>query len=272
MRGASRTALAAAIARFDELTRGLDSGALARLSDELFSVLHVIDTEHILRRSLSDPSRPGSAKSEVARVLFEGKISGEALDLVSTVAAQRWSRPSEMGDGIESLALIAEIARAEADGVLDSLEDELFRFGRIVEAEPNLRNALVSSSATPQAKTDLINSLLGGRSLLSTQRLVTEVVTHPRGRNPEKAIAVVGKAVSDRRRRLVAIVRSAIPLEQHEKDRLAAALAGIYGHEVQIKGEVDPSVLGGLAVQVGDELVDGTIAGRLDRLKRRFER
>jgi len=67
-------------------------------------------------------------------------------------------------------------------------------------------------------------------------------------------------------------VRSAVPLEQSEKDRLARALAGIYGHDVQVKAEVDPSVLGGLTVQVGDEVVDGTIAGRLDRLKRRFER
>ena len=272
MRGASRTALAVAVARFDEVARGLDGGALARLSDELFSVLHVVDTEHILRRSLSDPSRPGSAKTEVAQVLFSGKISAEALDVVGTVVGQRWSRPSEMADGIENLAVIAEISRAEALGSLDDLEDELFRFGRIVEGEPDLRNALVDSSVGPDRKAELATALLGGRATDSTIRLVRQVVRHSRGRSPERSIAQLGKAVSDRRRRLVAIVRSAVPLEPAEKDRLGRALAGIYGHAVQVKAEVDPSVLGGMSVQVGDEVVDGTIAGRLDRLKRRFER
>ncbi|HUR07641.1 MAG TPA: F0F1 ATP synthase subunit delta [Nonomuraea sp.] len=272
MRGASRTALAASIARFDEISRGLDAGSLARLSDELFAVLHVVDTEHILRRSLSDPSRPGSAKTEVAQVLFSGKVSAEALELVSTVVGQRWSRPSEMADGLESLAVIAEISRAEALGALDDLEDELFRFGRIVEGEPALRTALVDAAVAPERKGELVAGLLGGRATDSTVRLVRQTVQHSRGRNPERSIAQLGKVVSDRRRRLVAIVRSAVALEPQEKERLARALAGIYGHDVQVKAEVDPSVLGGMSVQVGDELVDGTIAGRLDRLKRRFER
>ena len=272
MRGASRTAFAAAIARFDEVARGLDADALARLSEELFSVLSVVDTEHILRRSLSDPSRPGSAKTEVAQVLFSGKISPEALELVGAVVGQRWSRPSEMADSLENLAVIAEISRAEALGQLDDLEDELFRFGRIVEAEPTLRNALVGSSATPDRKAELVEGLLNGRASDSTIRLVRQVVRHGRGRTPERSITQLGKAVSDRRRRLVAFVRSAVALDPQEKERLARALAGIYGHEVQVKAEVDPSVLGGMTVQVGDELVDGTIAGRLDRLKRRFER
>lgn len=272
MRGASRVALAAAVARFDVLSRGLDPSALGRLSDELFSVLQVVDTEHILRRSLSDPARPASSKVEVAQVLFSGKVSAETLELVEAVVGQRWSRPSEMADGIENLAVIAEISRADALGTLENLEDELFRFGRIVEGEPDLRNALVDPAVSRERKGELVAGLLGARATDSTVRLVRQVVQHSRGRNPERSIAQLGRAVSDRRRRLVAIVRSAVPLEAHEKDRLGRALAGIYGHEVQVKAEVDPSVLGGMSVQVGDEVVDGTIAGRLDRLKRRFER
>ncbi|MGQ0464089.1 MAG: F0F1 ATP synthase subunit delta, partial [Sporichthyaceae bacterium] len=106
MRGASRAALAASIERYDSVAGGLDGLGLNRLSDELFAVLHVVDTEHGLRRSLSDPTRDGSAKAEVAQVLFEGKISSEALGLVQTVASQRWSRGSEMADAIEYLAVL----------------------------------------------------------------------------------------------------------------------------------------------------------------------
>jgi F-type H+-transporting ATPase subunit delta len=272
MRGASRTALGAAVARFEELTRGLDAEALARLSEELFAVLRVVDSEHILRRSLSDPARPSSSKTEVAQVLFSGKVSSETLALVEAVVGQRWSRPSEMADGIENLAVIAEIARADLLGTLEDLEDELFRFGRIVEGDPALRNALADQSVPVERRGELVTGLLGARATDSTVRLVRQVVQHGRGRNPERSIAQLGKAVSDRRRRLVAIVRSAVPLDPAEKDRLGRALAGIYGRDVQVKAEVDPSVLGGMSVQVGDEVVDGTIAGRLDRLKRRFER
>jgi F-type H+-transporting ATPase subunit delta len=272
VRGASRTALTAAIERFDATTGGLDATRLARLADELFSVLHVVDSEHILRRGLADPSRPGSSKAEVARVLFEGKISPEALELVSNLVSQRWSRPSEMADGVEELALVAEVARADREGKLDDLEDELFRFGRIVEGQPALRNALGDRAVPAERKVELVSGLLSGRATDSTVRLATEAATHSRGRNPERALAVYSRVVTERRNRLVALVRSAVPLTGAEKDRLAAALAGVYGREIQIKAEVDPSVLGGLTVQVGDEVVDGTIAGRLDRLKRRFER
>lgn len=271
MRGASRASLAEAVDRFDAVTRDLDSGGLARLSEELFGVLHVLDAEHMLRRSLSDPSRSPGSKSDVARVLFEGKISGEALEIVGHTVAQRWSRPSELADAVEQLAVLAEVARCERDGHLDDLEDELFRFGRILEAQPNLRNALLSAALPPSAKVELVGSLLANRATVSTQRLVGEVAGNPRGRSPERALAVIGRLVSERRQRLVAIVRSAIALDAGEKDRLARGLAAVYGHDVQIKAEVDPSVLGGLTVQVGDEIIDGTIAGRLDRLKRRFE-
>lgn len=272
MRGASRAALAATTERYDALTAGLDGSGLARLSEELFAVLHVLDAEHSLRRSLSDPSRDGGSKADVARVLFEGKISSEALDLVTTLVSQRWSRASEMTDGIEYLAVLAQVGRAEAEGSLDDLEDELFRFGRIVEGEQALRTALTSASLPSERKAELVQSLLGGRVGAATARLLTEVAAHPRGRSPERAIAAIGRIVTERRKRLVALVRSAVALNPAEKDRLAAALAGIYGSEVQVKAEVDPDVIGGLTVQVGDEVIDGTIAGRLDRLKRRFER
>ncbi len=272
MRGASRTALAVSTERYDAVVGGLDGGALARLSDELFAVLHVIDGEHALRRGLSDPSRHAGGKADTVRVLFEGKVSNEALGLVSTVISQRWSRPSEMADAIEYLAVLAQIGRAESDGSLDDLEDELFRFGRIVEGRQDLRNALTNVAVPVERKRELVESLLTGRAGAATVRLLTEVAANPRGRSPERGIAAIGRIVSERRKRLVALVRSAVALDQGEKDRLAAALAGIYGSEVQIKAEVDPDVVGGLTVQVGDELIDGTIAGRLDRLKRRFER
>lgn len=269
MRGASRTALAEAVARLDEIAGSLDGGGLARLSDELFGVLHVLDTEHMLRRSLADPSRTPEAKTGVARILFEGKLSDEALNLVSGVVGSRWSRPSEMADAVEQLAVLAEVARAERDAALDDVEDELFRFSRILEGEPALRNTLLDATLPADGKAELVGGLLAGRAREFTVRLITEAIRHPRGRSPERALAAIGKAVADRRRRLVALVTSAVALEQNEKDRLASVLAGIYGHQVQIKAEVDPALLGGMTVQVGDEIVDGTIAGRLDRLRRR---
>jgi F-type H+-transporting ATPase subunit delta len=268
MRGASRAALAESVARFDAVTRDLDANGLARLSDELFAVLHVIDSEHMLRRSLSDPSRPGEAKADVARVLFEGKISSEALQIVGHTVAQRWSRPSELADGVEQLAVLAEVGRCEREGHLDDLEDELFRFGRILDAEPELQTALGDRSASAERRQELLDTLVADRVRPATRRLLDRAVGAPRGRSLERTIEDLCDQAAARRDRSVARVRSAVPLSDDEQERLIAALARIYRRDVVLQIDVDPSVLGGLLVRVGDDVIDGTILHRIDEVRR----
>lgn len=264
---ASRAALATAGERLHAV---LPTADLTTLGDELFSVLHLIDREHALRRMLSDPSRSGEDKAQLVRILLEGKISEAAVQLTADVVALRWSRPSELSDAFEKLAVAAHAARAEADGKLDDLEDELFRFSRIIDAEPALRGALASITLPADRKRGLLEALLGGKVTPSALALISEVVLHPRGRSLERGLAEYGRLVAARRSRLVALVRTAVPLSEEQRTRLAAALAASYGHDVHLNIEIDPTVVGGIAVQVGDEAIDGTIAGRLDDVRRRL--
>jgi F-type H+-transporting ATPase subunit delta len=271
VRGASRAALDEAVAHLDATVSGVGAAGLARLADELFGACEVIDGQPVLRRALADPTRPAEARAGLVAVIFEGKVSTEALDVLRTVAAKRWRRPGDLADGLERLAVTAELMRAEAEGSLDEVDDQIFRFAKIVEANPDLRSALADPAMPGDRKADLVSHLLASRATESTVRLVRRFLGQPRGRRPEQALTALARMVADRRARLVAIVRSAVSLDSSEIARLERALSGTYHREVQVKVELDAAVLGGLSIRIGDEIVDGTIGARLDRLKRTFD-
>jgi F-type H+-transporting ATPase subunit delta len=263
----SRASLAEARERLEAI---ISSGGPGTLGADLFAVLRLIDREHGLRRAVSDPSRDGADKAQLVQILLEGKISAAALELVADVVRLRWSKPSELSDALEALAVTAEAARAEADGRLEDLEDELFRFTRVLEGEPRLRAALAGPGLPADRKKGLLDALLEGKAAPSTVALVTELVLRPRGRSLEGGLAEYGKLVAQRKQRLVALVRTPVELSEAQRTRLAAVLASAYGHDVHLNIELDPGTIGGLSVQIGDEVIDGTIAGRLDDVRRRL--
>lgn len=275
--GISRESLASARERLDGMLGegpGADrtTGApdLSRLGDDLFAVVRLLDTEHALRRALSDPARPAQDRRDVVRSLLGDRVGAPALDLVEHLAGQRWGRASDLSDAGEILAIMAEVTRAEREGHLHDLEDELFRFGRIVDGRPQLRVALSDPALPPDRKRGLVERLLEGKVRPATQRLLVEVVTHPRGRGFDRALQVHIRIAAQRRERLIALVRTARPLSDEHRQRLADVLSNAYGHEVHINVEVDPDVIGGLSVRLGDEVIDGTVAGRLSAVRRRL--
>src|SRR5579872_6474865 len=130
MRGASRPSFAELR---EQLPRAATSPASAKLTgDELFAVTGLLDTEHGLRRALSDPGKPAAEKSAVARSLLGDKISAATIKLVETAVEGRWASPSDLADALEQTAMEAECIAAEFDGTLDDLEDHLFRFSRLI--------------------------------------------------------------------------------------------------------------------------------------------
>ncbi|MFI1099252.1 F0F1 ATP synthase subunit delta [Streptomyces melanogenes] len=269
MNGASREALAAARERLDALMDNT-SVDVAKLAGELAAVTALLDREVSLRRVLTDPSQPGEAKAELAGRLLGGQVGGETADLVSGMVRSRWSQSRDLVDALEELANTADLTAAQKAGALDDVEDELFRFGRIVASSTDLRSALTNRAATTAAKGELLGSLLGGKANAVTERLVTRLVTKPRGRSLEAGLESLSKLAAERRDRMVAVVTSAVPLTDVQKQRLGAALAKVYGRQMHLNLDVDPTVLGGISVRVGDEIIDGTIAQRLDEASRRL--
>jgi F-type H+-transporting ATPase subunit delta len=269
MNGASREALAAARERLDALTDSTSVDA-AVLADELAAVTALLDREVSLRRVLTDPAQSGEAKAELAVRILGGQVGTTTADLVSGLVRSRWSQPRDLVDALEQLAAVADLTAAQQSGALDDVEDELFRFGRIVASNTELRSALTDRAAGASAKGELLSSLLGGRAKATTERLVTRLVTAPRGRSLEAGLESLSKLAADRRSRMVAVVTSAVPLSDPQKRRLGAALAKLYGRAMHLNLDVDPEVLGGIRVQVGDEIINGSIADRLEDAGRRL--
>ncbi len=263
MQGASREALAAG---WDDVTQTLASASSSEartLSTELFGVVDLLDAQVALRRPLSDPSFEPDRKSGLLEAVVGPHVSASTLKVASGLVRSRWSRQRDLGDAIETLAVLAELVAADKDGQSDAVEDQLFRFGRIVESQSGLRAAIANPGLPTENKVELLRALLNDKAADSTLRLLIQLAAHPRGRTPEDGIAEFGQIAATRRKRRVALVRTAVSLTDAEQGRLRSALTGVYGADVHLEVEIDASVVGGVVVRVGDDVIDGSVAGRL---------
>ena len=288
MEASSRESLIRVRERLDQLTRepsGLlertkdrltreprvtSAGDLTGLADELFAVARLLDGQLTLRRSLSDPAGKPEERAALANRLFASRLSPAALDLVESVARQRWSRPPDLVEAFMALATEASLDAAEVRGELDDVEDELFRFGRIVSSDRELARILSDRKAPMEGKAALLDRLLARKVSPVTEQLVRNVLTGPHVGHAENAIERLSEVASRRRGQSVARVTTAVPLTAAQEQRLTEVLGRIYGRTIGLQVTVDPSVLGGLVVQVGDEVIDGSIAHRLEAAGRRL--
>jgi F-type H+-transporting ATPase subunit delta len=270
MEASTRLALAQARERLDERSRGAAGPELLSLAEELFAVARLLNSESTLRRALSDPSGKPEERAALARRLFGSRVSATALDLVETLARQRWSRPLDLVEATTTLAIEAALDAADARGELDSVEDELFRFGRIVAADRELGRILSDRSAPAEGKSALLDRLLSGRISPVTELLLRNVLTGRHVGHAEKVIEQLSDLASRRRGLWVARVTSAVALTDAQEQRLTDVLGRLYGRTIGLQVTVDPSLLGGLVVQVGDEVIDGSIAHRLEVAGRRL--
>jgi F-type H+-transporting ATPase subunit delta len=262
MQGASRNSLGTLRDRLPA------EGDLTLLSDELFAVVSMLGARASLRRALSDPAASRFAKVEVVDRLLASRVDAASLDLLREAVSSRWSQPRDLVDALEEIAVDAALITAQTAGDLDAVEDELFRFSRIVESDPPLRAALTNRDLAADLKRQLLHKLLDGKVNSVTYKLVERVVIEPRGRTIERALQDLSGLAAQRRDRLVAHVTSATELSETEQRDLAVALSRTFGHELKLQVVVDSSLIGGLTVRVGDELIDASVARQLDEARR----
>ncbi|WP_371403953.1 F0F1 ATP synthase subunit delta [Kribbella sp. NBC_00662] len=263
MRGASHESLA----RAEEALASTSPSE--SLGGELFSIAKLLDGSGALRRALTDPARPKDAKIGLAQQLFGGKISAQALEILSVAVSGRWVSGRDLGDALDQLSVEAEVAYADSRRKLDDVEDELFRLDRIVAAERGLSETLSDRSIPVDARQELLGGLLQGKADAVTVRLAERAVDG-RGRSFAAAMRSYQVAAAARRNASIATVRVATDLSEAERTRLATALGRQYGRDIQLNVIVDPNVVGGVRVDIGDEVIDGTIAARLDEAQRRI--
>ncbi|MDV3124706.1 F0F1 ATP synthase subunit B/delta [Mycobacterium sp. 21AC1] len=265
LRAASRESLTVLVAKFDEAAGGLDAAGLTTLADELASVAKLLLSESVLNKHLAEPTDDAAAKVRLLEGLLSGKVGDTALDVLRTAVSQRWSIESDLVDGIEHTARLALLKRAETAGEVDEVEDQLFRFGRVLDSEPRL-SALLSDYTTPaDGRVALLDKVItGGAGVNKTAAaLLTQTVGLLRGERADEAVIDLAELAVSRRGEVVAHVTAAAELSDTQHTRLTEVLTRIYGHPVSVQLHVDPELLGGLSITVGDEVIDGSIASRL---------
>ncbi len=273
MQGPSREAHKALAARVDDTLSGTGDDAAQRatsIGHALFTVAGLLWAEPAVRRALIDPGRSADDRAALARRLFADRIEPDAADLVTTAVRDRWDGPRDLVSAIDEFGVVAHLAAADANGRLDSVEDELFRFGQVLHATPDLRAALLDLAAPEQARRHLVRRLLADQASPETVSLLEHAVLTCRDRRLEPAVDRIIELAAERRRRRVAVVRVASPLSPEHRDRLENALAAQAGGPVRLNVVVDPDLVGGVKVEIGEEVVDGTVQNRIAELERRL--
>jgi F-type H+-transporting ATPase subunit delta len=265
LRSASRESLAALVAKFDEMTAGLGPDQLSSVADDLASVAKLLARESILTRHLADPADDPSAKLGLVDTLFDGKIGDTALDVLKAAVSGRWSSDANLVDAVEHVARLALLVRAEREGVAGDVEEQLFRFGRIMDAQPRLTTLLSDYTAPAEGRVKLLREVLGSGSGVNatTVALLSQTIELLRGERADEAVLDLAELAVARRGEVVAHVSAAAGLSDTQRTRLTEVLTRIYGHPVSVQLHINPALLGGLNIAVGDEVIDGTLSSKL---------
>jgi F-type H+-transporting ATPase subunit delta len=272
MAGASSESLAAALA---DLETTLPTASLS-LARELFGILAVLDGSAGLRRALTDPSREGAEKSALVHSLLDGKASGDAVEITAKLAASRWADARDISDALETIAstvasAVAEQGAGTASGLsgLEKLQNDLFAFNNTVEGSHELQAALTDQQASPEARRTLALRLVPEASE-EARLLIGQAVSSPRGAKPTALVEKFASLAAGRQKRWIADVAVARPLSEAQLSRLQDGLNTLYGRELKINTTVEPSLVGGLRVTVGDEVLDASTVTRLGELRRQL--
>lgn len=264
-RGASAEAFEATSRELETVVSG--TADASKVGGDLFSVVAILRSEPALRRVVTDMSLPAQAKSGLVREILGGKVDDGALAVVVTAVERRWAAGRDLADALEQLGVVAVVRSAVSES--ERLADELFAVGQLIKEQPELRDALSDPGRSIDDKRALVRSLLDGKALPATIRLVEQAVTGTH-RTVGIALKEYQRVAAEVHGEGVATVRVAHPLSDVELRRLADSLARQYGRPVHLNVVVSPEVIGGVRVEIGDDVIDGTVSSRLDEARRKL--
>ena len=265
LRPASRDAQAAVVARFDVVSASLSVDDLTRLAGDLAAVDRLLLDEPILARHLAEASGAADAKKAMLSQLLSGKVSAPTLEILDAAVSSRWSATQDLVATVERVARLSLLERAQRENQADEVAEQLFRFDRVLEAQPRL-TALLGDYREPAAgRIALLVSVLeaGGGVSPTTQALLCQTVELLHGQRADEAVQELAELSVARQGEIVAQVSAAAELSEAQRRRLTDVLSRIYRHPVSVHLTIDPRLLGGLSVAVGDEVIDGTLSSRL---------
>jgi F-type H+-transporting ATPase subunit delta len=266
MRSASRESLTDLVGRFEEAAGDIDDQGLSTLADDLTAVAKLLARESDVMRYLTVPAEDATPRVRLIERLVADKVGTPALDMLRAAVSLRWSDGSDLIDAVELVAQHALLVRAERAGQVDEVEDQLFRFSRVLDTQPRLDALLGDEKAPADGRVRLLHNVLdsaGGEANSIAVALLSQTVELLRGQQAQQAVLGLAEVVVARRGEIVAQVAAAAELTDAQRTRLTEVLSRIYGHPVTVQMQIDPELLGGLWISVGDEVINGTLSARL---------
>jgi F-type H+-transporting ATPase subunit delta len=260
MGAATRASTAAAVDALSAMKRpGEDLG------EQLLAAARAVASSRQLVTVLVDPGVPADQRSLLAQRAVGGQLGLQARTLLGVLAGGRWSEPEDLVAAIEEIGFRALAGTASAD----SLEAELFTVRRAVTSDGRLELALGNQASPVAARLGLVDSLLRSANPATTA-IVRHVVQLPRGRKPAEALDRAQEVVADATGRLVAVVQTARPLSAAQADAVGRRLETAYGRKIALNQVIEPDLVAGLRITVGNDVIDGTVRSRLDDLRLRL--
>ncbi|HHW83600.1 MAG TPA: F0F1 ATP synthase subunit delta [Actinomycetales bacterium] len=267
MRAISQSSFDAAAERW-ETVMASTSGDLKAMALDMLLVTDTLDQNSQLRRIVTDPAADPEAKATLIQNVFGGKVHEDVLDLAKGLARSHWSDEDDLAATIGRLAAFAVMADAEKNGQLVQMADEMFAVEQFLTKERRLRDSFSDRNKSPEQRVRLVEDVFGGKVSEYTLMMLRRMVAARRHPGVISSLRTHTRLAAERRDRKVAVVTTALPLSSAQQERMERVLADRYGTNVQVHVRIDPEIVGGMRIVVGDDIVDGTISSRLAALQR----
>ena len=241
-----------------------------RIGNELFSVTNVLDRNIRLERALTDPSRPVEDKVALLNELVGDQAHEMTMKILTDLVGRRWSRVSDIANAVEDFGVDGMMYYADATDATLQVSIELAELHSALLNLPVVRSGLSSDRAPAEARIKLLYALVGNKDLNKvTMRLAEHAACNPRRRRYLSTIHWLINKFSRHMGESMVTVTTAAPLNPEQIDKLIAVYSKRLGRPVHINSNVDPTVIGGMRIEIGDEVTDNTVVAQLQQLQRR---
>lgn len=247
-----------------------DSGEDAwRIGNELFTITSALDHNIQLERALTDPSRPVEDKVAVVKTLIGDQAHPLVMEIMSDLVSRRWSRVSDIANAVEDFGVDGMMYYADYTNTTLQVSIELAELHSALLNLPVVRAKLYDATVSSEARVKLLYSLIGDADFTKvTKRLAEHATCNLRNRRYLQTIQWLINKFSRHMGESMVTVTTATPLSKEQVEKLIAIYSAKTGHPVHINSVVDPTVMGGMRIQVGDEVTDNTVVAQLQHLQR----